>query len=230
MLPSRETNATNPTRHRFPLACVMRFEQQLLSVGYQTRQQRLATSQPPQKSIDFDLALEMPLEIARARSFDLEVTPWAPTRLTPCIFHSGPEESFGASTLPPGPTQPPSASNFPPNRPSEPQSTWQHCKGEHESVSQGRAAGDFSAPSDSSCALYVYESHETWSASAFRRQTHNLPGRPSSAPHQQPPTRRPRRRTTTRPGRPPSTESSGATESTRSIPVTERGAAEPQTA
>ena len=47
--------------------------------------------------------------ISQARSFDLEVTPWAPTRLTSCIFHSGPEESSGASTLPPGPTKPPSA-------------------------------------------------------------------------------------------------------------------------
>ena len=37
--------------------------------------------------------------ISRARSFDLEVTPWAPTRLTSCIFHPGPEESYGASTL-----------------------------------------------------------------------------------------------------------------------------------
>merc|ERR1712091_777755 len=37
--------------------------------------------------------------ISRARSFDLEVTPWAPTRLTSCIFHLGPEESSGASTL-----------------------------------------------------------------------------------------------------------------------------------
>ena len=27
--------------------------------------------------------------ISRARSFDLEVTPWAPTRLASCIFHSG---------------------------------------------------------------------------------------------------------------------------------------------
>ena len=58
--------------------------------------------------------------ISRARSFDLEVTPWAPTRLTSCIFHPGPEESSGASTLPPGPAQPPSASNFPPNRPHKP--------------------------------------------------------------------------------------------------------------
>ena len=40
--------------------------------------------------------------ISRARSFDLEVTPWAPTRLTSCISHPGPEESSGASTLPPG--------------------------------------------------------------------------------------------------------------------------------
>jgi len=36
--------------------------------------------------------------IARARSFDLEVTPWAPTRLTTCISHAGPEESSGAPT------------------------------------------------------------------------------------------------------------------------------------
>ena len=37
--------------------------------------------------------------ISRARSFDLEVTPWAPTRLTSSISHTGPEESSGASTL-----------------------------------------------------------------------------------------------------------------------------------
>jgi len=55
--------------------------------------------------------------ISRVRSFDLEVTAWAPSRLTSCIFHSGPEESSGASTLPPGPARPLSASNFPPNRP-----------------------------------------------------------------------------------------------------------------
>ena len=55
--------------------------------------------------------------ISRAKSFDLEVTPWAPARLTSCISHPGPEGSYGASTLPPGPAQPPSASNFPPNRP-----------------------------------------------------------------------------------------------------------------
>ena len=42
-----------------------------------------------------------------ARSFDLEVPPWAPTRLTSCISHPGPEESSGASTLEPGPAQPP---------------------------------------------------------------------------------------------------------------------------
>ena len=29
-----------------------------------------------------------------ARSFDLEVTLWAPTRLTSCIFHPGPEEAY----------------------------------------------------------------------------------------------------------------------------------------
>eukprot|EP01045_Picozoa_sp_COSAG04_P033030 COSAG04_NODE_6680_length_1279_cov_1.072881_2_plen_164_part_01 len=28
------------------------------------------------------------------RSFDLEVTPWAPPRLTSCIFHPGPEEAY----------------------------------------------------------------------------------------------------------------------------------------
>ena len=43
--------------------------------------------------------------ISRARSFDLEVTPWAPTRLTSCIFHPGPEEASGVSTLEPGPAQ-----------------------------------------------------------------------------------------------------------------------------
>eukprot|EP01045_Picozoa_sp_COSAG04_P016552 COSAG04_NODE_1389_length_6958_cov_12.573553_7_plen_154_part_01 len=32
--------------------------------------------------------------ISRARSFDLEVTPWAPTRLTSCIFHPGPAEAY----------------------------------------------------------------------------------------------------------------------------------------
>ena len=30
----------------------------------------------------------------KARSFDLEVTPWAPSRLTSCIFHPGPEEAY----------------------------------------------------------------------------------------------------------------------------------------
>ena len=43
--------------------------------------------------------------ISRARSFDLEVTPWAPTRLTSCIFHPGLEEGSGVSTLEPGPAQ-----------------------------------------------------------------------------------------------------------------------------
>merc|ERR1712097_37551 len=32
--------------------------------------------------------------ISRAKSFDLEVTPWAPTRLTSCIFHPGPAEAY----------------------------------------------------------------------------------------------------------------------------------------
>ena len=36
--------------------------------------------------------------ISRAKSFDLEVTPWAPARLTSCIFHPGPEEASGAPT------------------------------------------------------------------------------------------------------------------------------------
>ena len=35
---------------------------------------------------------------SKARSFDLGVTRWAPTRLTSCISHPGPEESSGAST------------------------------------------------------------------------------------------------------------------------------------
>ena len=37
--------------------------------------------------------------ISRARSFDLEVSPWAPSRLTSCISHLGHEKSSGASTL-----------------------------------------------------------------------------------------------------------------------------------
>eukprot|EP01045_Picozoa_sp_COSAG04_P047999 COSAG04_NODE_18193_length_448_cov_3.621777_1_plen_73_part_10 len=32
--------------------------------------------------------------ISRARSFDLEVTPWAPTRLTSCISHPGLVEAY----------------------------------------------------------------------------------------------------------------------------------------
>ena len=51
-----------------------------------------------------------------ARSFDLEVTPWAPTRLTSCIFHPGPEEASGASTLAPGPAEQFRRVKFPPNR------------------------------------------------------------------------------------------------------------------
>ena len=41
--------------------------------------------------------------ISWARSFDLEVAPWAPTRLTSCISHPGPAEASGASTLEPTP-------------------------------------------------------------------------------------------------------------------------------
>ena len=55
--------------------------------------------------------------ISRARSFDLEVKPWAPTRLTSCIFHPGPAESSGASTLEPGPAQQFRSVKFPPSRP-----------------------------------------------------------------------------------------------------------------
>ena len=45
--------------------------------------------------------------VSRARSFDLEVAPWAPTRLTSCIFYAGLDEASGVSTLEPGPAQPP---------------------------------------------------------------------------------------------------------------------------
>ena len=55
--------------------------------------------------------------ISKARSLDLEVTPWAPTRLTSCIFHSGPEEPSGASTLAPGPAQQFRRVKFSPSRP-----------------------------------------------------------------------------------------------------------------
>ena len=50
----------------------------------------------------------------RARSFDLEVTPWAPTRLTSCILYTGPEKAVAASTLKPGPAEPPFRLKLPP--------------------------------------------------------------------------------------------------------------------
>ena len=53
---------------------------------------------------------------SKASRFDLGLTPWAPTRLTSFIFHPGPATASGASTLEPGPTQLPCASNFLPNR------------------------------------------------------------------------------------------------------------------
>ncbi len=76
--------------------------------------------------------------------------------------------------------------------------------------------------------VYACGSHGTSSIGCIPTPTHTMCR--ARAHHQQPPTRRPRPRTTTRPGRPPSTESSGATESMRSIPVTQRGAAERQIA
>ena len=54
--------------------------------------------------------------ISRAKSFDLEVTPWAPARLTSCTFHPGPAEASGAPTLEPGPAQQFRRVEFPPNR------------------------------------------------------------------------------------------------------------------
>jgi len=39
----------------------------------------------------YSLLLNIP---PQARSFDLEVSPWAPTRLTSCIFHPGPTEAY----------------------------------------------------------------------------------------------------------------------------------------
>ena len=55
--------------------------------------------------------------ISRARSFDLEVTPWAPTRLTSCISHTGPEESSGAPTWTQAAQVRPGAISPPRNRP-----------------------------------------------------------------------------------------------------------------
>ena len=55
--------------------------------------------------------------IFRARSFDLEVTLWAPTRLTSCISPTGPEESSGASTLAQAAQVRPGAISPPRNRP-----------------------------------------------------------------------------------------------------------------
>ena len=66
MLPSRETNATNPTRHRFPPVCDSDRTAAPRRVGSQIGQRRLATSQSPQ-NIDLDLAPEMP---------DLQASTW----------------------------------------------------------------------------------------------------------------------------------------------------------
>ena len=55
--------------------------------------------------------------ISRARSFDLEVTPWAPTRLTSCISHPGPEEASGGSTWGQTALARPGAISPPRNRP-----------------------------------------------------------------------------------------------------------------
>ena len=65
------------------------------------------TPTPTPRKLD-DIEIEYPGSAhsqLRARSFDLEVAPWAPTRLTSCISRPGPEECSGASTLPPGPAQ-----------------------------------------------------------------------------------------------------------------------------
>ena len=78
-----------------------------------------AVASHPQHSQEIESAREPLLHtrgISKARSFDLEVTPWAPTRLTSCIFHPGPEEASGASTLEPGPAQQFRRVNFPPDR------------------------------------------------------------------------------------------------------------------
>ena len=64
--------------------------------------------------------------ICRARSFDLEVTRWAPTRLTSCIFHPGPEESSGAPTLAQAAQVRPGAISPPRNRPASPQASAAH--------------------------------------------------------------------------------------------------------
>ena len=58
--------------------------------------------------------------ISQARSFDLEVTPWAPTRLTSSISHTGPKESCGASTLTQAAQERPGAISPPRNPTCEP--------------------------------------------------------------------------------------------------------------
>ena len=69
------------------------------------RKLRLYPKPPrPRPRIDDDLEMPPPdshsrLAARSRRGFDLEVTPWAPTRLTSYISHIGPEESSGASTL-----------------------------------------------------------------------------------------------------------------------------------
>ena len=75
--------------------------------------------------------------ISRARSFDLEVTPWAPTRLTSSISRLGPEESSGAPTLSQAAQARPGATSTPRNRPASLRYHSQHHRAKSETC--GRA-------------------------------------------------------------------------------------------
>ena len=91
--------------------------------------------------------------ISWARSFDLEVTRWAPTRLTSSIFHPGPEESSGASTWTQAAQVRPGAISPPPNRPASLHGT---TKARWNAISQvERRLRGFSLFSD----LIMYSAH-----------------------------------------------------------------------
>ena len=80
--------------------------------------------------------------ICRARSFDLEVTPWAPTRLTSYISHIGPEESCGASTLSQAAQERPGAISPPRNRPASLNCGDEQRVGHEQLPRSGRGSGE----------------------------------------------------------------------------------------
>ena len=83
--PPRKTKfrARNPNGHP-PL---VRFAVRLVSSAHQTQKRRPEPTRKPHCTLHAR-------GISRARSFDLEASPWAPTRLTSCISHPGPAKAY----------------------------------------------------------------------------------------------------------------------------------------